>query len=425
MTPTPDIWSGAETLDPQKLLDQQLAEAARQVGYARGASPFYRSMLDGVPGSFADLAAFGDAVPAVTKDRLIAAQREHPPYGGLLAAPPRSVERLYVYPVGQVLAWTHADQARQAEMYAAGMFATGIRDTDLVDITFQYGWVVAGTIWDAGARRLGAAVIPGGAGESSRHATNLRLLGGTCLIGFSTFLERIAHSAREEGIDPATDLDVQKMIIVGEQHGDQTKRTLARTYGGATVREAYGTGETGLVAAECAADPDAMHVHPDVLPEVRDETTGALVADGEGGELYLTPLHVEGMPVLRFRTGDITASVRHEPCACGRTTPRIGRIVGRVGHLLRTKGVFLGAPTVRSVLDASDASLGEFQVVVDRPTGQDRLVLRVESPVPAPERLTQQIVARMKQRAAVSVEVEVVTPGTLAGQQSWFVDKRH
>jgi len=255
----------------------------------------------------------------------------------------------------------------------------------------------------------------------------MRALGVTSLIGFSTFLERIAESAREVGIDPAADFAVKKMIIVGEWHGSDTKDVLSRLYGGATVREAYGTGETGLVAAECPADPDAMHVHPDVLVEVRDETSGTLVSEGEGGELYLTPLHLEGMPVLRFRTGDVTGFVRHDPCACGRTTPRIGRIVGRVGQLLRTKGVFLSESLVRAVLDQVSAdvavSLGTFQVTVDRPTGLDRLVLNVECPQ-ARDGLSDLITSRMKQRAAVTMEVVLQAPGTLAGRESWFIDRR-
>ena len=415
-----------ETLPARELLARQLAMAAAQTSRAARDSEFYRSRFDDVPSggfAFADLDAFATAVASTSKEQVIAAQLANPPYGGLLAVPEDDLVRHYVYPAGQVLGWTAVDHAALEDMYAAGLYAAGIRSTDRVDITFQYHWVVAGTIWDAAARHLGAAVVPGGAGESAQHAAYMQLLKTTCLIGFSTFIERIAESAELRGIAPA-ELGVRKIIIVGEWHGSDAKRRVSELYGGAAVREAYGTGETGLVAAECEADSSGTHLHPDVLLEVRNETTGELVPEGEGGEVYLTPLTNHAMPILRFRTGDITESVRYEPCECGRTTPRIGRIIGRSGHMLRVKGIFISKPLIESVIRDVMTPAETFLMTVDRPNGRDRLRLQIESAAEVPADTTDKLVTRFKARATVSVEVEFVAAGALGEPVSWFVDER-
>ena len=415
-----------ETLPARELLARQLAMAATQTSRAARDSEFYRQRFGSVPAdgfAFADLDAFATAVASTSKEEVIAAQKASPPYGGLLAVPEDDLVRHYVYPAGQVLGWTATDHAALEDMYAAGLYAAGIRRTDRVDITFQYHWVVAGTIWDAAARHLGAAVVPGGAGESAQHAANMALLKTTCLIGFSTFIERIAASAEERGI-AAADLGVEKIIIVGEWHGSDAKQRVSKLYGGAAVREAYGTGETGLVAAECEADSSGMHLHPDVLLEVRNETTGELVPEGDGGEVYLTPLTNHAMPILRFRTGDITESVRYEPCACGRTTPRIGRIIGRSSQMLRVKGIFISKPLIESVIGDVLTPAGPFLMTVDRPNGLDRLRLQIESASDVSAETTNKLVSRLKARATVAVEVEIVAAGALGEPVSWFLDER-
>jgi phenylacetate-CoA ligase len=415
-----------ETMPTEALASRQLDLASTQATRAAGRSLFYRARLGDPPPAgftFDSVADLARNVVATTKEQIIAAQQEAPPFGGLLAVPLDDIVRYYVYPAGQVLGWSAADHLALEDMYAGGLYTAGFRRTDRVDVTFQYHWVVAGTIWDAAVRHLGAAAVPGGAGESARHASNAALLGVNALIGFSTFLERIAESAAEQGLVPA-DLGVEKMIIVGEWHGSDAKPRIAEIYGGASVREAYGTGETGLVAAECEADPDGMHVHHDVLLEVRHETTGEAVAEGEGGEVYLTPLNNETMPILRFRTGDITESVRYSPCACGRTTPRIGRIIGRSGQLLRVKGIFLSRPLIAAVVAHAMGTDAAFQMTVDRPRGLDRLRLQVEAPSTSAGDTFTRLVHQLKARAAVAVEVEAVPVGTFGDSAPWFVDER-
>lgn len=405
-----------------QMVRRQLERALEQVRSVRDRTAFFAARVGELPPRFDSVDDFAAEVPAVTKQELIDDQLLHPPFGGQLAVDATEVNRYYVYPAGQVLAWTANDQARLEDMYADGLRCTGLDARDVIDITFQFGWVVAGTIWDAAARRLGAAVMPGGAGESARHAHNLNLVRGTSIIGFSTFIERIAESAEEMGLDPAADLAVRHLLIVGEWHGSEAKEKLSQRYGGAVVREAYGTGETGLVAAECEVGDGIMHVHPDILVEVRHEVTGELVLDGSGGELYLTPLDAEAMPVLRFRTGDLTKSFTTAPCACGRTTPRIGEIVGRVSDLLRVKGSFLSQPLLQSVLADVHPSAGTFHMQVSRPEGMDVLEMTVEAD-DAPADFEAVLSRRIKERAGVLVTVRRAE-STLDGGGTWYTDLR-
>jgi phenylacetate-CoA ligase len=374
--------------------------AAAQVTYVRENSAFYRDRLSPDAGTtpFANLEEFASIVSPVTKAELVAAQSADPPYGPLLAVAPRELVRNWIYPAGQVLALSAHDQDTQEQMYADGLACTGLTADDIVDITFQYGWVAAGTIWDAGAQRLGATVVPGAAGESARHAHNLRHVKATSIIGFPTFLNRIADSA-------------------------DAKAKLSARFGGAAVREAYGTGETGLVATECEAGEGLMHVHPDVLVEVREATTGELVAEGEPGELYITPLKAHAMPVVRMRTGDITGTHTIAPCSCGRSTLRIGTIIGRVSDLLRVKGSFLSRGLLQELLDEVAPGSGAFHIEVSRPDGMDRLVMRTEL-VPAEEAVAANLSRRIRERVGVLVEVESHPLASLATVDAWFTDVR-
>lgn len=413
-------------LAPEALRSAQVAAAGAQSAYAAKNSPYYRELLQASTSDldFASISDFATTVPWVNKDMVIARQRDEPPYGGWLAVPEGDIVRHYVYPTGQVLAWSRDDLDMLLDQYADGLRVGGVTREDKVDITFQYAWVAAGTIWDAAAQHLGAAVAPGGAGESDRHAVNLRLLQSTCMIGFASFLQRIGEAALEQGIDPAKDLAIRKLVIVGEQHGSDAKARLAAQFGGATVREAYGTVETGLVAVECEADPDAMHVHEDFLIETRDPLTGDEVESGAGGELFITPLRLRAMPVLRYRTGDVSEFVRFDRCACGRATPRMGRIVGRVGQYLRVKGVFLNRTLFETVLQEAGHGYGPFHLEVDRPQGLDRLRLSVEAPPETSEETRLQMVKRLKQRGSVAVDVIHCAPGTIAADAPWFTDRR-
>jgi phenylacetate-CoA ligase len=417
--------SHLETASPHERADYQLDRLRRQVARVRDTSPFYEDRLaeiraDG-PASFEEFYA---GVAPVTKAELISDVAEHPPFGRLLSVSTAELCRLYVHPGPQAFAWTANDQQHLVEMYAQGMTTAGFGPGDLVDITVQYAWVMAGTIWDAAFQRAGALVLPGGAGGTGAHIERLSSLPVTTLMGFPTYLEEIAVQAQERGLDPRVDFSVSKLLVIGELRGRDAKERLRAMYDAEFVREAYGAAEIGLVSAECSHAGGGMHLHPDVLVEVRDPETGELVGDGEPGELYLTPLSREAMPVLRYRTGDITEYLRAGRCDCGRTTPRMGRILGRISDLFRVKGVFLVPRIVESLVHGCAGAEVPYQLVISRPTVRDEVLLRVEHPDSEASGLTGALVSQFKERCNVAISVEVSAPGTLVGIESRIVDQR-
>jgi phenylacetate-CoA ligase len=417
--------SELETAPREERAAYQLQQLQRLVMSIRQTSPFYQGRLSelGEDGP-ATLEEFYAAVAPVTKAELIANVAEHPPFGQLLAVSMEELCRVYVHPGPQAFAWTRSDQDLLTEMYAQGMTTAGFGPGDLVDVTVQYSWVMAGTIWDAAFQRAGAVTLPGGAGGTGAHIDRLNSLGITTLMGFPTYVEEIALQAQERGLDPATDFSVSKLLVIGELRDSDAKERLRALYDAEFVREAYGTAEVGLVAAECAHAGGGMHLHPDVLVEVRDPVTGDHVDEGTPGELYLTPLRREGMPILRYRTGDITEYQITGTCDCGRTTPRVGRILGRVSDLFRVKGVFLVPRVVESLVHGCVGQPTPYQLVISRPRVRDEVLLRVEYAGGDDERLISSFVTQFKDRCNVSIGVELSVPGGLDDAEPRIVDLR-
>ena len=198
---------------------------------------------------------------------------------------------------------------------------------------------------------------------------------------------------------------------------------MSEFWGGMAVREIYGGAEVPFIAAECDAGA-GMHLNPDFIVELLHPETREPVGPGEAGVVVATELERRAEPMIRYWTGDIVAGIDPEPCSCGRTTPRMGRVLGRVGEIPRVKGLFLVPKQVEAGLARIDGS-GRFQVVIDRPGRQDTVVLRVEHPAPASEReaLAPAIVTAVKEATRLTCDVELVDIGAL-GDAPLIDDRR-
>jgi phenylacetate-CoA ligase len=414
-----------ETLEcaPAPALEQyQWSILQRSLGLAQAASLFYRKRWAAADVDVADLASLSDyqeCVPFFRKSDTIADQQAHPPYGSAFTADSSELARLFWAPGPEVIALTHDDFTGLVDAGANALYTCGVRPADIIDITAAYNWVMAGTLMDSVAQRLGAAAIPGGAGMSKTHIDVLVRFGCTVLWGFPTFLRQIAREAIEQGIDPTRDMNVRLAIFGGERFSDEERVELEALFGMKT-RELYGVAEVPWVAAECSAGK--LHVNPMVILEVINSHDGSLVDPGQGGEIVLTDLSKTAQPIFRFRTGDLTASFDINPCVCGRTTSRIGRIIGRVGGALRVKGVFVFPDQVRGVLEARNIHQN-FQLVATREKGQDVLTLRLESDnsLAANE---QQLVEGLKAQLRASARIEWIARGSLEEGHPVIVDKR-
>lgn len=384
-------------------------------------SPFLQALWASAGITASDVTTFDDlrSAPHFDKTAIIEAQAADPPYGSLLAVDTDALNRTYISPGPEAIFFTRPDLDHLADQTAWALHTNGVRSTDVVDVTPMYHWVLAGTMLDDGYRRLGCNVIPGGAGSSEMHVENMRWAGVSAIFAFPTFLEQLALRVEAAGIDPQRDIHLRMATIAGEMSSPDARLRMEEFFG-CKVREQYGGAEVANVAAECEAG-GGMHLNPKYLVEVLDVDTGAPAAVGQPGVLVLSDLRREAMPILRYYTSDITAGLDDAPCACGRTTPRIGRILGRTGEIMRVKGLFVVPRQVAAALEPH--STGRFQIVADRPDHQDRIVVRVESD----DRTEEQKVAvatSLRHHTRLTVDVQLCPPGTIAVDAPVSVDLR-
>ena len=237
-------------------------------------------------------------------------------------------------------------------------------DTVLLTCTMDRCFV-AGLAYFLGIRAIGAAAIRNGHGSLSSHLGIIASLRPTALVGVPSFLRKLGRFLREQGIDPAA-AGVRKLVCIGEPVRDRDLRPtplgqdLKRIWA-ADVHSTYASSEVVSTFCECTACRGG-HLHPDLaILEILDDA-GRLVPDGEVGEVVLTPLGIEAMPLLRFRTGDLSFLIS-EPCACGRRSPRLGPILARKQQMMKIRGTTLYPSAVLTALDAMD-DIGESYVSV-------------------------------------------------------------
>jgi phenylacetate-CoA ligase len=413
-------------LDGDALLDWQLKRVGEALENSAKHSSYWR---DGLVEAGVDAGTarswsrdqFVERVPAISKRQLVDLQQREPPYGGMLGCDMREVSRIYVsygplhYPL------TSVDQEFFAEGFAKVFHWAGAGPGDVVDQTLQYNWVAGGTIVDEAFRRLGCAVIPGGAGQREMHMEVLRDLGVTVLFAFPTFVRQLLETAAELGVDPARDLHIDRIFFTGETIERSAKKEFEDAFG-AKAFEFYGTTETGIMAAECEAG-EGMHLFGHHLIELIEPVTGSQLPWEEGGEIVATSVRPRrAMPLFRYRTGDITEGIRTGPCACGRRSPKLGRIVGRAGSVARVKGMFLFPDRVADALSRVGAG-PRFQVVITRPGASDVLTVRCEGSADDAN-LHDRLVNSIRERTGLSADVELLPPGTLGENDAVLKDMR-
>lgn len=365
------------------------------------------------------------AIAPVTKAEIITDQAAHAPYGTLIGCDPDDLVRLYVGPGPQVTFFTPEDLAATVAHGSWAFYTNGFRASDVVDVTIMYHWVIAGTLMDDAYRAIGCAVLPGGIGMGAEHLSSLKLLNATGLFAFPTFLEELASKAEQMGVVPTRDLPNLRLVtIAGEMRSSDLQQRMEEFWG-LTVREIYGGAEMPFIAAQCA-EGGGMHLNPDFIVEVLDAQTKEPVEPGQPGVVVATETERVAYPMVRYWTGDITEGLDFSPCACGRTTPRMGRILGRVGDIARIKGLFVVPAQVQRALDAVGA-LGRFQLVVDRPGTQDTLLIRIEHDGPPEARplVADQTAHQIKEAIRLGADIDLIDVGALGEGAPLVVDNRN
>jgi phenylacetate-CoA ligase len=426
-TPDGRFWNRhTETLPRAQQREYQWQILLRQLRYAYDHSPYYRRRFDDAganPHQFVALTEYFERTPFLKKEDIIEDQAKAPPHGSFLAVHPDEIVRLYVSPGPIVWSFTAEGYRRYCEAFAKGVYVCGARPSDIVDVTPNYAWVPAGTFMDDGYRQLGAAVLPGGVGMSDFHVEVMKLAKVTIIHAFTTFLAQLGEVVKQKGYDPHRDLAVRLGIIGGEIRSESARRALGEPFGGIQIREQYGTAEVGMIANECEFG-GGMHLSDDHVVEVIDPATGKHVDEGAGGELVVSDIWRQAMPIIRYRTGDLTEGLNLEPCPCGRSTPRMQRIIGRASDIPRIKGMFVVPRHVQNVLDRYP-ELGRFQLLVDRPVRQDELTIKIVLKQPVDrDVLGRRLVAELRDAIRLAAAVEFVDAQDLPDGMPLIEDRR-
>lgn len=423
----PDYWDeGLECISPEKIMEVRTLKMQKHLRYAYQNSSFYKKVFDSVglrPEEITSLESYSRYVPFLRHKQVIENQNSRPPFGDFLCVDIKDIRRIYCSPGPLMMPFSKGDMDAYINATANGLYICGARRGDIVDITYGYQWDLAGTMLDDGFRRLGCAVIPGGTGMTKTHIYIMKHLGVSVIFAFPKFAMKLAETAREMGIHPRDDLKIRLIIIRGEEVYTEYDKDLLTEEFGAEVREMYGGAESGFVAAECAYG-GGLHCFTDSIVEIIDPVTGRLSGEGEGGEIVTTDLSRKAMPVIRYRTEDLTEGINLAPCPCGRTSPRIKRIVGRTGDIVRVKGVYFIPNTVKQAIRTHD-SLGNFQIVVDHSEFRESLLIRVESSdTENTQGIRQRLIDDLRSITRLRAEIELIPLGSIGKNAPMVIDER-
>jgi phenylacetate-CoA ligase len=421
------MWEPQAETRPREALERETVEGMRRtLGHAR-TSPAWRGRLGSAEPADIRSAADWARLPFLTKDEL----RDAYPFG-LACAEPERVLRVHMSsgttgnPV--VNPFTRADVEQWAAVMARCYTVAGVGARDVIQITPSFGLFTGGFGFHYGAERVGAMVVPIGAGRTSLQLQLMRDLGATVLAGISTYPLRILEVARAERFDLGS-LRLRVAILGSEMWSDDLRRLIERELS-LTTFDIIGMTETGGpgLGIDCAAR-EGIHVWEDhYFCEVVDPATGRPRADGEEGVLVVSTLTREGLPLIRYRTHDLTRVVSRARCACGRTHLRLDRLHGRTDDMVIFHGVNFYPRQVESLLLKQPGVGHEYQIVLDRVAGgSDHLVLLVEAREGFAETGLPRLRSELRQFLNLSPEITLLKEGELPrapGKAVRVVDRR-
>ena len=423
-----------ECMDREDLEQLQLERLQSTIYRVATHVPFYRNMFKEInlnPDGFRSLSEL-NSLPFTVKDDL----RQNYPYG-LFAVPLRDIVRIHsssgTTGMATVVGYTRNDIKNWSDLVARVLTAAGVGKEDVIQIAFGYGLFTGGFGLHYGAERLGASVIPISSGNTKRQIQIMQDFKTTALVCTPSYALMIADTMLDMGIN-VNGLSL-KFGLFGAEPWSEAMRTEINNKLNIKATDNYGLSEVmgPGVAGECL-ECNGLHISEDhFLVEVINPNTLQPVQPGEVGELVITTLTKEAFPVIRYRTRDLTRLIT-EPCACGRTSYRMKRILGRTDDMLIIKGVNVFPTQIENVLFEIEGTEPHYRIVVERENHQDKatvLVEVVESIFFDEMKKQRQLIDRIKKRLAselgVSVDVKLVEERTLErfeGKGERVIDKR-
>jgi phenylacetate-CoA ligase len=408
----------------RKDLEKLQTERLKQTLALAAHSPFYQKVFaeKGIhPGSIAspdDL----QKIPFTTKEDL----RNHYPFG-MAAIPIRKCVRLHSSSgtTGNPTVVLHSagDLDEWANQVARCMYMVGLRDTDIFQNTSGYGMFTGGLGFQYGAEKLGALTVPAAAGNTKRQIKFIRDFGTTCLHIIPSYATRLAEVMYEEGVDPRRDTNLKTICIGAEPHSEEQRRRIEQLLG-VKAYNCFGMSEMNGpgVAFECP-EQNGLHIWEDyVIVEIVNPDTLQPVPDGEVGELVLTTINREAMPLIRYRTRDLTCILPGE-CPCGRTHKRIARFRGRSDDMIILKGVNLFPIQIEKILMSFEELGGNYLITLETIGNSDEMLIEVElsnlftDDYSVLQRLTRDITRQLKDELLLTPRLKLVAKGSLPVQE--------
>ncbi|MDW8135594.1 MAG: phenylacetate--CoA ligase [Thermodesulfobacterium sp.] len=430
------FWNREVETMPQEILKElQLQRLKEIVKRAYERVPFYRKKFEEVGLKPQDIKTLEDIkyIPFTSKAEL----REVYPFG-IFAVPLSEIVEIHSSsgttgkPV--VAGYTKGDLELWGEVMARCLTMIEITKEDIVQIAYGYGLFTGGLGFHYGALKIGATIVPASAGNTRRQIELMRDFGTTFLACTPSYALYLAEYAKEEiGIEPSL-LKLKAGSFGAEMWTEEMRKEIEKRFG-LKAYNVYGLTEIigPGVAHECT-EQAGLHVWEDhFYIEIVDPETGEVLPEGTRGELVITTLTREGMPMLRFRTRDITSIIKGE-CPCGRTVRRIDRIRGRTDDMIKVRGVMLFPYQIEQAILEVQGVEPHYQIVITRPQYLDEIEVQVEvsketfsDEIKVLENLRKKLEKRIEQTTGIRVKVTLVEPKSIPrseGKAKRVIDKR-
>lgn len=426
-----------ETLPREALEALQLKRLQQVVSRVYNSVDFYKKSFQKAGVTPDDIKTLDDLkrFPFVTKQDL----RDNYPFG-LFAVPMSNVVRLHASSgtTGRstVVGYTKRDIDTWAELIARCLVAANLTKNDIIHNAYGYGLFTGALGVHYGAEKLGASIIPMSGGNTKRQIMILQDFGPTAICCTPSYAMNLAEQGQAMGIDMRS-LKLRVGIFGAEPWSEEMRQTIEKAFD-IKAMNIYGLSEImgPGVAMECSEAREGMHIFEDhFLVETINPDTGEVLPPGESGELVFTTLTKEAVPLIRYRTRDISR-LHTVPCRCGRTSYRMDRVMGRSDDMLIIRGVNVFPSQIEAILVSIEGLEPHYQLIVDRVGNLDTLEVQVEvteslfanaDEVKVLQRLEKRISDNMKDYLGVTAKVKLVEPKTIQrseGKASRVIDRR-
>ena len=416
------IWAKEESLSREEIEKIQLERLQETVKRVYDKVLPYRKKMDEMGIKPEDIKSLKDlsSLPFVTKQDL----RDNYPFG-LFAVPKEDLVRIHASSgtTGKptVVGYTQGDMDVWTECVSRIACAGGAKSTDVAQICFGYGMFTGALGLHYGLENIGATIVPSSTGNSEKQLMYMKDFGTSLLVATPSYALRLAEVAREMGIDPKTDLNV-KIGLVGSELLTDAMRDEMHKYWGEQMLVTSNYGMSELMGPGVSGECEymcGMHINEDFfIPEIINPETCEVLPAGEWGELVITCIKKEALPLIRYRTKDITRLI-YEPCKCGRTTVRMENLSGRSDDMLKIRGVNVFPSQIEEVVLSVEGLGPHYEIIVERDGYADKLSVRVELATATDsfkvlENIEKTVRNKLKIMLGLDAKVILESPNTLA-----------